>query len=316
MATGESMKRSIALVGVPSSAGARRRGQELAPARLRRAGLVEQLRAAGCEVIDCGDLSTTSFTPDEQNPRQQNLPLVRSVLTSVADAVDRALAHHALPLVIGGDCTITIGVLAGLSRHFPSLGMMYLDGDIDLNTPYTTTSGILDGMGLAHITGKGVRELTHLGTGYPLLLEPNITLFGYCVDAGGIDPLEIDLLNRSAMRTYPADVIRGKVQPVAVRAIGELEDRVDHLLVHFDVDVIDFDDFPAADVPHRGGLSFEEAISALEVFLASPKLVGLTLTEFNADRDPDGALAARLATAVVAAIAGSGGATPASTIRV
>jgi arginase len=310
------VKRSIALVGVPSSAGARRRGQELAPARLRRAGLVEQLRTAGCEVIDCGDLSTISFTPDEQNPRHQNLPLVRAVLTGVVEAVDQALAHYALPLVIGGDCTITIGVLAGLSRRFPSLGMMYLDGDIDLNTPRTTTSGILDGMGLAHITGKGAKELTHLGTGYPLLLEPNITLFGYCIEAGGIDPLELDLLDRSAMRTFPADVIRGKVQTVAARAIGELEDRVDHVLIHFDVDVIDFDDFPAADVPHRGGLSFEEATSALTVFLASPKVVGLTLTEFNADRDPDGILAARLVTAVVAAIAGTGQAETAPAIRV
>ena len=64
------------------------------------------------------------------------------------------------------------------------------------------------------------------------------------------------------------------------------------------MDVIDFDDFPAGDVPHYHGLSFDEAMSALDVFIASPKFAALVITEFNADCDPDGTLAVRFVNAV------------------
>ena len=101
----------IALIGVPSSAGARQLGQEEAPRCLRLAGLVERLRSHGHDVFDLGDLTQVSFSPDRQNPKQQNLALVLSVLEQVEGAVGKAVANRAWPLVVGGDCTITIGVL-------------------------------------------------------------------------------------------------------------------------------------------------------------------------------------------------------------
>ena len=76
----------IALIGVPSSAGARQIGQEQAPRCLRLSGLVECLRSTGHDVVDLGDLTQVSFSPDTQNPKQQNLTLVRSVLEEVASA--------------------------------------------------------------------------------------------------------------------------------------------------------------------------------------------------------------------------------------
>ena len=206
----------IALIGAPSSAGARLVGQEQAPQRLRDAGLVQLLRSDGHEVADLGDLAQVSFAPDPQHPKQQNISLVVNVLEQVASRVEAALADGAWPLVIGGDCTVTIGVLAALTKHFPELGMIYLDGDVDLNTPDTTHTGILDGMVLAHI------------------------------------------------------------------------------LVHFDVDVVDVADFPAADVPHDPGLGLMQVREALGIFLASDKSVGLVVTEFNASRDNGGTLALQL----------------------
>lgn len=145
----------IAVVGVPSSAGARQVGQEQAPRCLRLSGLVENLRSNGHDVVDLGDLPQVSFSPDTQHPKQQNLTLVLSVLKQVAGAVELAVANRAWPLVVGGDCTITIGVLAALTKRFTNLGLIYLDGDVDLNTPETTNSGIFDGMVLAHVLGEG-----------------------------------------------------------------------------------------------------------------------------------------------------------------
>jgi arginase len=211
----------IALIGVPSSAGARKVGQEQAPQSLRTAGLVQQLQSAGLEVIDLGDLTQVTFTPDRENPRQQNLGLVLDVVKQVSDAVDTAIANRSRPLVIGGDCTITIGVLAALTKHFPDLGMVYVDGDVDLNTPATTMSGIFDGMVLAHILGQGAEELSNIGPRHPLLEEQNITLFGYSEEAGGIDPVEIERLQNTRMAKYPLSDIKAEVQVNAVRALTE-----------------------------------------------------------------------------------------------
>lgn len=293
----------IALIGVPSSAGARQLGQEQAPRCLRLAGLTEGLQSKGLDVLDLGDLPEVSFSPDPRNPRRQNLELVRRVLEQVAGAVESASASGAWPLVVGGDCTVTIGVLAGLTRRLERVGLMYFDGDIDLNTPATTLSGIFDGMVLAHILGEGADEVSRLGPRFPLVEERLVALFGYSVRAGGIDPAEVDRLRASQMARYPLEEIQGGVGVAATRALRDLERRVDHFLVHFDVDVVDFDDFPAADVPHKPGISLLEAQEALRVFVQSPKAAGLVVTEFNGRRDTDESLAPRLNEALQNALA-------------
>jgi arginase len=293
----------IALIGVPSSAGARQVGQEQAPQSLRAAGLVQRLQSDGHEVMDLGDLTPATFAPDTQNPKQQNLALVVGVVRQVAEAVDAAIADRAWPLIIGGDCTVTIGVVAALRRYFDGLGMTYLDGDLDLNTPATTSSGIFDGMVLAHILGEGAHELSHVGSHYPLLEEQNISLFGYSVEAGGVDPVEIELLQNRRMARHPYEEIKDEVRTAAAKALTDLESKAEHVVVHFDVDVVDVDDFPAVDVPHKPGLSLVQAREALGVFLGSSKSVGLVVTEFNAGLDSDGKYARQLADTIQSAIA-------------
>lgn len=113
--------RKIGIIGVPSSAGARQTGQEQAPRAYRKAGLIEFLHSAGLSVIDFGNLPETQFRPDQQHPKAQNLPLVAEVVRRVADQVEEALRENVLPVVLGGDCTITLGVLAGLIPHAPKL---------------------------------------------------------------------------------------------------------------------------------------------------------------------------------------------------
>lgn len=293
----------IALIGVPSSAGARQLGQEQAPRCLRLSGLVERLLSDGHDVMDLGDLPQVSFSPDKRNRKKQNLGLVRSVLDQVASVVDLAVAKRAWPLVVGGDCTVTIGVVAALTKRFASLGLIYFDGDVDLNTPETTASGIFDGMVLAHILGDGAYELSHSGSRYPLLEERNVTLFGYSAQAGGIDPVEVKLLQDTEMAKYPLEKVKDRARSAAARAVRELEGKAEHILVHFDVDVVDSDDFPAVDVPHKPGLPLLETQEALGVFLERRKVVGLVLTEFNAKRDAEGKLAVQLNDIILTAMA-------------
>ncbi|MDH3408942.1 MAG: arginase family protein, partial [Gammaproteobacteria bacterium] len=287
-------KNNIALIGVPSSAGARQVGQEQAPQCLRAAGLVQRLISRGYSVMDLGDLNQVSYRRDTDNPKKQNLPLVLDVLGQVRESVKLAIANRAWPLILGGDCSITIGVIAAMIKHFPDLGLSYIDGDVDLNTPETTNTGIFDGMVLAHILGQGADELRQFGTRCPLLEEQQIALFGYSVQAGGIDPAEIDILRNTQMAKFPLEDIDADVQTAAIQALQELESKSDHILVHFDVDVVDYDDFPAVDVPHKPGLALAQAQEALGVFVGSRKSVGLVVTEFNAAHDAGGNLAETL----------------------
>jgi arginase len=291
--------RTVGVLGVPSSAGARRPGQGRAPGAFRRAALLEQLRSAGLAVRDYGDLPEARYTPDPASPQAQNVPLVREVASHVATRIADIVRDQATPLVLGGDCTLTLGVVAGMVREDARLRLVYFDGDADLKTPQDSTSGILDGMGLAHLVGQGVDELSHLGPRYPMLGSNDILLFGYNRESRWFGTVERERLQESSILAYPVAQLKGCVADVARAALAEFDRPDTRLLVHFDVDVIDFDDLPVADVPHYGGLTFSEAFQGLEVFVHSPNFAGLVITEFNVDRDPDGAHMRRLVTAIV-----------------
>ena len=150
------------IIGVPSSAGAHHAGQDSAPAALRKAGLPDRLRAAGLKVDDAGDLPGAVFAVDREHPHGRNLPAVAQVARASADAVAGAIASGRRPLVVGGDCTITLGVIAGFRRRHPDVGLVYLDGDADLGTPQGGGSGIFDSMGITHLLGGGAPELAGL----------------------------------------------------------------------------------------------------------------------------------------------------------
>ncbi len=237
-----------------------------------------------------------SYRPDPEHPRQQNVDLVAEVARLTADRVERAAASGRVPLVLGGDCTVGLGVVAGLCRRHARLGLLYFDGDVDLNTPETTPSGIFDGMVVAHLLGRGVPELAGLGPRTPLLSEEDVVLFGYDQESGSFDPPELEVLERSRIAKYPLARVRPDPAAAARDALRSLQKGPDAFVLHFDVDVTHIS---AADVHHPGGLHLGPAFAALEVFLASPACAAVVVTEFNAEKDKDGTDAARVVNGLV-----------------
>jgi arginase len=278
----------LGLIGVPSSAGAHGPGQEKAPSALRQAGLLGALREAGLEVEDLGDLPVTRFQPDPSDRKRQSLSRVVTVARQVADRVAAAVERDLVPLVLGGDCSITLGVVAGLLRQQPDLGLIYFDGDADMTTPDTTHSGIFDSMGVAHLMGEGASELAHLGPRFPLLTPDRIALFGY--QPYEVEPRELLLLEESAIPQYPVTSLGDRPAERAAESLARLEARVPAIAVHFDVDVMDSAEIPLANWPHYDALSFGDAMRCLRVFVGTPKLAALVVTEINPDHDPDGLL--------------------------
>jgi arginase len=290
------------LIGVPTSAGAHHAGQDRAPAALRAAGLVDRLKAAGVPVTDSGDVPGSVFTVDQAHPRARNLAAVVAVARTVADAVAGAIAAGRRPLVVGGDCTITLGVIAGFRRAYPGVGLAYVDGDPDVGALAPDTSGILDATGIAHLLGAGEPELAGLAGPPPLLDGSRIAMLG-------CDPREQTDAGRSFLAAHGVSYTEGpelaaSPSASARRALAALGGS-DPFVVHFDVDVVDSGDLPLGNFPHYGSaVGLAAATATLRVLLADPACAGLVLTEVNPSYDADGSQLDRYVTAVTSALAG------------
>lgn len=295
-----SMTRALTVIGVPCSAGAHHGGLERGPAALRAAGLLDRLRQSGCAVADAGDLAPRVFTADAVHPRVRNREAVVQACRDVAGATSQAVAAGRIPVLLGGDCSITAGAVAGCLAQRPDTGVLYLDGDADLRTPQTTIAGNFDGMVAAALLGEGDRGYIGLAGTVPMVPPERLAILGY--DNADIDPRERHLLGPPLSHT---DGARLAADPIgaAVAARQHVEASADAVLVHFDVDAVDSADLPLANYPHHGkGLTFATAMTVLRELCASPAFAGLVLTEVNPTHDPGGELLGRYIDGVAAAL--------------
>jgi arginase len=306
------MGRRVGLIGVPTSAGAFAPGQEQAPAALRAAGLVAALEAAGVEVDDRGDREVWRWRPDREEPRAQNAAMAAAIARETAERVGALFsdseknAPNPVALVLGGDCTVGVGTVAGALSGGDDVGLLYFDTHADLNVPDSVPEGALDWMGMAHMLAEpGARpELVWVGPRAPLLRDEQVLLFGWGPNQA--TEFERAAIERRGIERIAVDEVAADPEGAAARALASLGSRCERLLVHFDVDVIDFTDAPLSENWGRNeGLPFATALAALRTVLASPQLAALTITELNPDHaEPGGEAIERLVEAVAAGLGG------------
>ena len=271
---------ALTVLGVPTSAGAFAPGQERAPAALREAGLLTALGERGVEVRDLGDSPVWRWRPDRERPRAQNLDAVTAIARDTAERVEAALGDGPL-LVLGGDCSIELGVLSGHLAQDTSVGLVYLDLHPDLNTPESVVEGTFDWMGMAHALGVegAAPELAGIGPRRPLLSDDQVLFLGYGPERAR--PFELDQIVRRGLAAIPVDTVAADPEAAAGRAL-DFASRFDRLLVHFDVDVVDFNDAQLSEDAVRGdGLTLDAAMRALRVLASSERLSAVTVTEIN-----------------------------------
>ena len=292
--------RRVSVLGVPTSAGSHNPGQEKAPAAWRAAGLIGELQAAGLDVEDRGDLEATPYRPVEPDGGLRDTDRVAEVIRRVTAEVAAIRAAGRLPLVLGGDCTITLGALDGFGEG----GLVYFDGDADLTTPERSASAVADTMGMTHMLGGGSPRLARLGSRYPLLRPGQVVLFGF--DPAELDTGEWTELVARHLYAAPAPAVRADPAGEAQRARGYLDRRSVSYLVHLDVDVLHTGLFPLANYPHFAGLTLDEVSACLNEFAGGERFGGLVITEVNPDHDPSGQLLGALTARVVRALAPAG----------
>jgi arginase len=275
---------ALSVIGAPTSAGAFGPGQERAPSAFRAHGLLGALRARGLDVVDRGDGRRAEWRTDRRSPEARNVNTVAAVARELADTVAAAFADGHDILVLGGDCTVELGTVAGAIRDGARVGLAYVDLDSDLNIP-GTGEGALDWMGVAHLLDvAGADEtLTSLAGRRPMLDVEAVRLFAVY----NITTFERSVIDRVRLQVEPlADVVN---EPDAVaertRAWAASYDRI---LVHVDIDVLDYTKFPIAhEIRDSPGLELWQLARLLRDLHGLPNWSTLTLTEVNPDHAPD-----------------------------
>jgi arginase len=283
--------KNIVLLGAATSAAALSAGLERSAAALREAGLADRLKAAGFQVADLGDTSSYVFEPDSDHPRARNVPAILKALNDLRPRVELAVKSGALPLILAGDCISVLAVIAGARRYYRNVSLIYVDRDADLNVPATTPSGCVDGMVISQVIGRGAPELVRFWGEPPLVREPDIALFGF----ERLDAPEMQYLVASPLRRHPSLEVSTLGGAVAAGLALERVHAAKHeFILHFDVDVINSNEFPWTNYPGTGGLSLAETRNALRIFAAQPNLAAFVVAGYNPELDVEGAGARQL----------------------
>jgi arginase len=293
--------RELTVIGAPTSAGAYAPGQEDGPRALRERGLIDRLGAGGVPVRDAGDVEGFRWRPDPERPRAANAAAVADRARQVAERVAAAAAGDRV-LVLGGDCTVGVGTVAGLVARGGSPGLVYFDRHADLNVPDSTVDGALDWMGVAHMLDADgtVSELVGVVGRRPLLEANRLCYLGL----GSATAFEREQIARRGIAVIDLPATIDDPAAAARAALTALDGR-DEIAVHFDVDVLDFLDAPLAENTDRGrGLPLAGAGRALAALWADERVSALTVTEFNPHHGaPDGATTRRLIDVLAGALA-------------
>jgi len=272
--------RDIAIIGVPLDLGAGRRGVDMGPSAIRYAGLRERIAALGYRVRDLGNLAVPLAEqiepPDADEPLRYLQPIA-GVVRDLAQQVRQVISGNTLPIILGGDHSLSIGSVAGVA-HNRRIGVIWLDAHGDYNTPETTPSGNIHGMGLAVLTGRGHPMLTGLIGRTPVLRPGDAALVG----VRNLDDGERELLRISGVRVFTMhDIDRRGMAAVMEEAILHVSAGTIGFHLSFDLDVLDPHEAPGVGTPVLGGITYREAHLAMELIAASGRLISLDLVEVN-----------------------------------
>ncbi|HLK21315.1 MAG TPA: arginase [Bryobacteraceae bacterium] len=276
-------KSHIAIIGAPLDLGSGRRGVDMGPSAVRVANLNGRLVELGYIVDDLGNVPVVQpESQPEGSPQAKYLPQITDTCVKLADMVTNALAEDKFPLVLGGDHSIAVGTVSGVSKHIRErkgkLGMIWIDAHTDMNTPASSPSGNVHGMPLACCIGAGPDELTRI-FGYSPKVDPaNVALVGI----RSVDDQERINVQHSGVHVFTMREIdeRGLLT-VIEEAIRIASSGTAGFHVSLDMDAVDPQEAPGVGTPVRGGVTYREAHLAMETLNDSDKMVSMEVVEVN-----------------------------------
>jgi len=275
----------VDIIGVPMDLGASRRGVDMGPYAVRYAKLHERLMRLGvAHVEDHGNLPVPireSIALDQSNAKY--LSVIRAVCDELAEMVERAVTAGGFPVILGGDHSIAMGTLAGLTRaRGAAPGVVWIDAHSDINTPESSSSGNVHGMPLWFALQNG-------------FADPHRTVQ---IGLRDVDAAEKATLREQGIKAFSmSDIDRLGMTHVMEEAIEIAGAGDAPIHASFDMDAIDPSEAPGTGTPVKGGLSYREAHLLMEMLAESRQLGSIEMVEINPildDRNQTAALAVGL----------------------
>lgn len=274
----------IAIIGAPLDLGAGRRGVDMGPSAVRVAGLGKRLAALGYEVTDLGNIPVAQpEAVDDPGPgNARYLPQIAASCERLGELVAQTMAAGKTPLVLGGDHSIAIGTVAGLSRFFREsgrkIGLLWVDAHADMNTPQSSPSGNVHGMPLACCVGVGPDSLTGMFGFAPKVDPSHVAIVGL----RNVDLLERGTVRNTGVRAFTMrDIDERGMRSVMDEAIAIAVNGTSGFHLSLDMDFVDPEYAPGVGTPVRGGATYREAHLAMEVICDSDRMVSMEVVEVN-----------------------------------
>ncbi|WP_210146007.1 arginase [Staphylococcus sp. GDH8C107P] len=273
--------KNIHIIGAPSTFGQRKLGVNFGPDALRYAGLVERLKNIGHSVEDKGDIAVPAVDVEKFKGKQEglrNLNEIIEVSENLSNAVSSSIKNQAFPLIIGGDHSIAIGSISGVSQHYENLGIIWYDAHGDLNIPEESPSRNIHGMPLRVLLGDGDKQLVNISGYAPKVKPENIVLIGM----RDLDVGERDFIRENNIKTYTmADIDRNGIKQVMEESVSYLKDKTDGIHLSLDVDALDPVETPGTGTKVLGGLTYRESHFALEMLHNTNLITSMDVVEVN-----------------------------------
>jgi arginase len=273
----------IAVIGAPLDLGQGRRGVDMGPSALRVANLNRRISSLGYAVEDLGNLHVDQAeAAEEGDPRAKYLPQIAAACTRLAETVAETLDRGSVPLVLGGDHSVAIGTVSGVSSYYrrrgEQIGLIWLDAHADMNTPESSPSGNIHGMPLACLVGAGPPELAGL-LGYGPKVAPGRAVI---VGLRDVDKTEKPEVRQSGVHVFTMrDIDERGLRSVMEEAIGLASAGAAGFHLSLDMDFVDPRDAPGVGTPVRGGVTYREAHLAMEMICDSGRMLSLEAVEVN-----------------------------------
>ena len=273
----------VDIIGFPMDLGADRRGVDMGPSALRIAGLREKLERLGYQTIDRGDIHIEIMEKQKvTNPKLKYLNEILKTSRVLAARVERVLEKKHFPLCLGGDHSMALGSIAGISsfckKHRLMLGVIWVDAHTDMNTDETSPSGNIHGMPLAASLGIGNEKLVNFYGFAPKLKPENCALIG----VRSVDTPEKQNIKRLNLPVYTmTDIDKLGIHRIIVKILKQFREKVDHIHISFDLDAVDPSIAPGVGTPVAGGLGYREAHLLMESIAECGCMSSLEITEVN-----------------------------------
>ena len=292
----------VKIIEAPIDFGGKRHGSDMGPSAIRLAGIKNKLEELGHKVSFEKDLKIDSQENVDigTNLKAKYLKSIVDACTQLAEKVENTVEKKEFPLILGGDHSIVLGTVAGISKvtkkQNKTLGILYLDAHGDFNTTETTETGNIHGQCLAACAGYGIKELVNLYYEGQKINPENICYVGI----RDLDKGEKQLMKEAKVTVFTiSDIDRLGFSEVVKRVKQFFVEKCDTVHISFDMDALDPSIAPGTGVPVPGGLTYREALLLMEEMSNLNLVNSMEIVEVNPildDRNCTATMAVEIAT--------------------